>query len=142
MRCSADVFINVPIAKHHRLARLTLGMKNLMGVILDRQAIHRNLGQRMADLASLVRPTLTVVDAVRILIANGPTGGNLDDVQARSTRSSPAPTSWPPTPTPPRCSACSRRGPRLRPSPAPRWAWAAAIWRACDIEEIDAVSAR
>ena len=77
----ADVLINVPIAKHHSLARLTLGMKNLMGVIRDRPSIHRNLGQRLADLTSRVYPTLTVVDAVRILVANGPTGGNLDDVR-------------------------------------------------------------
>jgi len=76
----ADVFIDVPIAKHHSLARLTLGMKNLMGVILDRPSIHTNLGQRLADLTSLLRPDLTVVDAVRILTAHGPSGGNLKDV--------------------------------------------------------------
>ncbi len=81
----ADVFIDVPIAKHHSLARLTLGMKNLMGVILDRPAIHRNLGQRLADLTSRVRPTLTVVDAVRILLDHGPTGGSLDDVKQMDT---------------------------------------------------------
>lgn len=78
---NAPVLINVPIAKHHSLARLTLGMKNLMGVILEREAIHRDLGQRLADLAWRVRPTLTVVDAVRILTDHGPTGGSLDDVQ-------------------------------------------------------------
>lgn len=77
---NADVVINVPIAKHHSLARLTLGMKNLLGVIQNRSAMHRNLGQRLADLTSRVQPTLTVVDAVRILKAHGPSGGNLDDV--------------------------------------------------------------
>jgi len=81
----ADVFINVPIAKDHGLARLTLGMKNLLGVIWDRPAMHRNMGQRIAELTSLVRPTLTVVDAVRILMANGPTGGNLADVKQTNT---------------------------------------------------------
>ena len=81
----ADVVINVPIAKHHNLARLTLGMKNLMGVIRDRPALHSNLGQRLADLTSRIRPALTVVDAVRILVANGPTGGNLDDVKKLDT---------------------------------------------------------
>jgi uncharacterized protein (DUF362 family) len=60
-------------------------MKNLMGLVLDRGAIHQQLGQRIADLASLFRPTLTVVDAVRILKANGPSGGNLDDVQKLDT---------------------------------------------------------
>ncbi|MGD8554910.1 MAG: DUF362 domain-containing protein [Anaerolineales bacterium] len=77
---NADVVINVPIAKHHSLARLTLGMKNLMGTISDRPAMHTNIGQRLADLTSGIRPALTVVDAVRILLRNGPTGGNLADV--------------------------------------------------------------
>jgi uncharacterized protein (DUF362 family) len=81
----ADAFINVPIAKHHNLARLTLSMKNLLGVVLDRSQYHRNLGQRLADLTSLVYPTLTVVDAVRILVDHGPTGGSLDDVKQLDT---------------------------------------------------------
>lgn len=81
----ADLVINVPIAKHHSLARLTLGMKNLMGTIRDRPMMHQNLGQRLADLSSRVRPALTVVDAVRILLANGPTGGSLGDVRQENT---------------------------------------------------------
>ncbi len=75
------VLIDVPIAKHHSMARLTLGTKNLMGLIEDRGSIHRNMGQRLADLSSLFRPALTVVDAVRILMDNGPTGGDLNDVK-------------------------------------------------------------
>jgi uncharacterized protein (DUF362 family) len=82
---NADLVIDVPIAKHHNLAQLTLGMKNLMGVIRDRPAMHINLGQRLADLTSLVRPGLTVVDAVRMLMDNGPTGGNLEDVRKMDT---------------------------------------------------------
>ncbi len=81
----ANVLIDVPIAKHHSLARLTLGMKNLMGLVLNRGDLHTNIGQRLADLTSRIRPTLTVVDAVRILIANGPTGGNLADVKKLDT---------------------------------------------------------
>jgi uncharacterized protein (DUF362 family) len=81
----ANVLINVPIAKDHGSTRLTLGMKNLMGVIKNRQVLHSNLGQNIADLASRVRPTLTVIDAIRILTANGPTGGNLNDVQKLDT---------------------------------------------------------
>jgi uncharacterized protein (DUF362 family) len=81
----ADVLINVPIAKHHSLARLSLGGKNLLGVITKPNQMHRNLGQRTADLLSVVRPTLTVVDAVRILVAHGPTGGSLNDVQQMDT---------------------------------------------------------
>ena len=71
---NTDVFINVPVAKHHMDAKLTLAMKNLMGIISDRPIIHRNFGQRIADLASAIRPTLNVMDAVRVMKKNGPTG--------------------------------------------------------------------
>jgi uncharacterized protein (DUF362 family) len=81
----ADVVINVPIAKTHNLARLTLAMKNLLGVIENRPLIHLNLGQRLADLTSLIRPNLTVVDAVRILTRGGPTGGDLSAVKKLDT---------------------------------------------------------
>ncbi len=81
-----DVLIDVPIAKHHGSTRLTLGMKNLMGLVQDRSALHsKGLGQCIADLTSLFRPKLTVVDAVRILTANGPTGGSLKDVKQLDT---------------------------------------------------------
>ncbi|NOR82322.1 MAG: DUF362 domain-containing protein, partial [Ardenticatenales bacterium] len=82
---NADLVIDVPIAKHHSRTRLTLAGKNLLGVIQNRNQIHANLGQRIADLVSIVRPRLTVVDAVRTLMAHGPTGGNLDDVRLANT---------------------------------------------------------
>ncbi len=76
----------MPIAKQHGSAGLTLGMKNLMGLVQNRNTMHRiGLHQAIADLATLFRPELTVVDAVRILTANGPTGGNLADVQQLDT---------------------------------------------------------
>ncbi len=80
-----DVFINIPIAKHHGTAGLTLGMKNIMGVIQDRPLIHWNLHQRIADLNTVVRSHLVVIDATRILIAHGPQGGNLNDVRITDT---------------------------------------------------------
>jgi uncharacterized protein (DUF362 family) len=76
-----DVLIDVPIAKHHSLARVTLGSKNLLGTISNPNRIHQNLGQRIADLVSVIRPTLTVIDAYRILMDHGPTGGSLNDVK-------------------------------------------------------------
>jgi uncharacterized protein (DUF362 family) len=82
---NCDLFINMPIAKHHSLARLSLGGKNLLGVIQRRSSIHSQMGQRVADLASVIRPGLTVVDGVRTLMRHGPTGGNLDDVQINNT---------------------------------------------------------
>ena len=82
---TADVVINAPVAKHHSLSRLSLGGKNLLGVITRPGQMHVNLGQRTADLVSLVRPTLTVVDAVRTLMAHGPSGGSLADVRLTNT---------------------------------------------------------
>jgi len=82
----ADVYINVPVAKHHGLSRLTLGLKNAMGVIGGRRgSLHFNLGQKLADLATVIRPTLTVVDATRMLMRNGPQGGDENDVEIRDT---------------------------------------------------------
>ena len=80
-----DVLIDVPIAKHHSLARLTLGMKNLMGLIRDRESIHNQMGAQLTDLTRQLHPTLTIVDAVRILMNNGPTGGDLNDVKQLDT---------------------------------------------------------
>lgn len=70
----ADVFINVPVAKHHGTTRLTLGIKNLMGVMGGRRGIiHRgNINQKLADYYSVVKPDLTIMDATRVLIDKGP----------------------------------------------------------------------
>jgi uncharacterized protein (DUF362 family) len=81
----ADVLINVPLPKHHSLAQLTIGMKNMLGVIHDRPVMHASLNEKLVDLNQFLLPTLTIVDAVRILVANGPTGGNLDDVRKLDT---------------------------------------------------------
>lgn len=82
----ADKYINVPIAKHHGLSGLTLGIKNSMGVIGGRRGMmHFSLGQKLADLATVIQPTLTVIDATRMLMDNGPQGGNLKDVKVGNT---------------------------------------------------------
>lgn len=78
----ADKVINVPIAKHHGLAKLTLSMKNWMGIMGGaRNRIHQRIDESLVDIAMTVKPTLTVLDAVRILTANGPQGGSLSDVK-------------------------------------------------------------
>ena len=83
---TADCYINVPVAKHHGLSRLSLGLKNSMGVIGGRRgALHHDLGQNLADLATVLRPQLTIVDATRILTDNGPQGGSLKDVRVLDT---------------------------------------------------------
>jgi uncharacterized protein (DUF362 family) len=82
----ADKIINVPIAKHHSLAGITLSMKNLMGLIGgSRNLLHQKLDTNVVDLAGFFKPTLVVLDAVRILRANGPQGGNVNDVKIANT---------------------------------------------------------
>jgi uncharacterized protein (DUF362 family) len=82
----ADKIINVPIAKHHSLSGATLGMKNWYGILGgNRSQLHQNIHQSLVDLAAFVRPTLTIVDCYRVLLRNGPTGGNLEDVAIRKT---------------------------------------------------------
>jgi uncharacterized protein (DUF362 family) len=79
---SADVYINVPVAKHHGLSRLTLGLKNVMGIMGgNRGSIHKHLDVALADVNAFFRPHLTVIDATRILTAHGPQGGDLRDVK-------------------------------------------------------------
>jgi uncharacterized protein (DUF362 family) len=79
---SADVYINVPVAKHHGLTGLTLGMKNVMGIMGgNRGVIHRNIDLALADINAVFRPHLTIIDATRILTAHGPGGGDLRDVR-------------------------------------------------------------
>ncbi|MEI8133167.1 MAG: DUF362 domain-containing protein [Leptolinea sp.] len=80
-----DLLIDVPTAKTHSMAKITVGCKNLMGVITQRGSIHADMTERIPDLVSVIRPGLTVVDAVRTLMAHGPTGGNLDDVKINNT---------------------------------------------------------
>lgn len=78
----ADVIVNVPIAKDHSLSRLTLGMKNLMGILVEnRGRWHQRINQKLVDLAQVITPTLTVIDATRIMTANGPSGGGLGYVK-------------------------------------------------------------
>jgi len=77
----SDVFINVPVLKSHGSAQLTIGMKNLMGVVWDRGYWHRNdLHQCIADYSSFRKPDLTVVDAYWVMKQNGPRGVSVDDI--------------------------------------------------------------
>lgn len=77
----SDVFINVPVLKHHSSAEVTIGMKNLMGVVWDRGYWHsNNLNQCISDFASFRKPDLTVVDAYYVMKRNGPRGVSKADV--------------------------------------------------------------
>jgi len=82
----ADKIINLPIAKHHGLTGCTLGMKNWYGILGgQRNRLHQQIHQSLADLASFMLPTVTLLDCYRILLRNGPTGGNLEDVAVKKT---------------------------------------------------------
>jgi uncharacterized protein (DUF362 family) len=77
----SDVFINVPVLKHHSSADLTIAMKNLMGVVWDRMYWHKNdLHQCIADYTTFRPPDLNVVDAYRVMMKNGPRGVSVEDV--------------------------------------------------------------
>ena len=82
----ADKIINLPIAKHHGLVGVTLGMKNWYGILGgQRNRLHQQIHQSLADLANFILPTVTLLDCYRILLRNGPTGGNLEDVVLKKT---------------------------------------------------------
>ncbi|HET7841353.1 MAG TPA: DUF362 domain-containing protein [Terriglobia bacterium] len=83
---AADKVINIPVAKHHSLSNVTLGMKNWLGIVSGpRYWLHQDIHTSVVDLAEFARPALTIVDAYRILVRNGPTGGSLSDVELRKT---------------------------------------------------------
>ena len=78
----SDVFINFPIPKQHFATELTLGLKNLMGIVWDMEQLHKiDLHQCIADINTLRKPDLVVMDAIRILTTNGPKGpGKTEDI--------------------------------------------------------------
>jgi len=76
-----DVLINVPVLKHHGTSRLSIGLKNVLGMAGgERGDLHKQIHRKIADLNRVVRADLTVMDAYRVMRLHGPTGGRLDDV--------------------------------------------------------------
>lgn len=80
-----DLVINVPVAKHHRLSEVTICMKNYLGVIENRPLTHQVFVPGLADLTRFMKPRICVLDAMRVLPKNGPSGGNLADVKLTTT---------------------------------------------------------
>jgi len=72
----ADLIINMPRAKVHGQTMVTLGLKNLMGISYDRKDWHskHNLSQALADVATFIKPQLTIIDASNVMVDNGPGG--------------------------------------------------------------------
>ncbi len=82
----SDLVINAPVVKHHSLSKATICMKNYMGVIAGKRSQwHQDMPACLCDITAFMKPRLCVVDAIRVLTANGPTGGNLDDVKRMDT---------------------------------------------------------
>lgn len=82
----ADRVINLPVVKNHSLCGCTLAMKNWYGILGGRRnQLHQRIHTSIVDLAAALRPTLTIMDATRVLKHNGPTGGSLDDVAIENT---------------------------------------------------------
>jgi len=82
----ADKIINVPASKHHSLTGVSLGIKNWYGILGgERRRLHQRIHESLADLAAFMRPTLTILDAWRVLQRNGPSGGDAADVELRRT---------------------------------------------------------
>ena len=82
----ADKIINVPVAKDHGLSTLTLGMKNWLGAVGGRRnVLHQDIHQSIVDLAQFFNPTITLIDAIRVMTTNGPSGGSLSDVTIKNT---------------------------------------------------------
>ncbi len=78
---SSDVFINVPILKNHSSAKLTMAMKNHMGIVWDRGFWHRNdLHQCIADFSSYRLPDLNILDAYNVMMQHGPRGVGKEDI--------------------------------------------------------------
>ncbi len=82
----ANLLINCPIVKHHCLSKMTACMKGYMGVVGgERGQWHQDIPTCLSDITGFMKPRLCIVDAIRILTANGPTGGNLADVKVVKT---------------------------------------------------------
>jgi uncharacterized protein (DUF362 family) len=82
----ADKLINLPVAKDHILSSVTLGMKNWFGAIGGRRgSLHQEIHPNIVDLAQFFKPAVTLIDATRIMIRNGPSGGSTSDVVTKNT---------------------------------------------------------
>ena len=79
----ADILINLPKLKTHRLMRYTGAIKNLFGLVpgLDKSAFHLRFpdndrfGEMLVDLALAARPAYSLMDAVISMEGDGPQNG-------------------------------------------------------------------
>lgn len=78
----SDVFINIPVIKHHGSTKLTNAMKNMMGVVWDRGYYHRNgLHRCITDFCYFRKPDLNIADGYRVTLDNGPQRARPEDIE-------------------------------------------------------------
>jgi len=93
----ADVYINIPIGKHHHVTRFTGNLKNLMGAVhkTTPKRMHfpegksgeyieflDHLSQCIADINLVRMPDLSICDLTEVLVSNGPDGpGHIGKLQ-------------------------------------------------------------
>ena len=82
----SDVFFNVPVLKQHTSCKVTVSLKNLMGIVWDREFWHKNnLQQCIAEFPLWKKPTLNIVDAYNVIMRNGPRGVSSSDISPMKT---------------------------------------------------------
>jgi len=83
---AANKLIGIPTAKDHNLCGASLSMKNWYGFLGEgRNRLHQDIHNAITDLCQAFKGTLVVLDATRLLMRNGPTGGSTSDVQEGNT---------------------------------------------------------
>jgi uncharacterized protein (DUF362 family) len=81
----ADLYINLPKMKTHGQTAVTLGLKNQKGVLslADKKRFHKlGLHEPLVELAKVVTPDLTIVDAIEAMEGEGPLNGKKKQVGA------------------------------------------------------------
>jgi uncharacterized protein (DUF362 family) len=59
-----STIVSVPKLKPHRWAGATLSLKNMMGAMTPKGSMHGHLSQNIVDLASVIKPSIAVIDGI------------------------------------------------------------------------------
>jgi len=82
----ADRLIGIAPLKDHHRSGASMTMKNWYGLLGGRRNIfHQDINTIIAELATMVKPTLVILDATEVMMTNGPTGGSVSDLKRTNT---------------------------------------------------------
>lgn len=82
----ADKLIGISPVKDHHRSGASMSMKNWYGLLGGRRNIfHQNINGIISELATLVKPTLVILDGTVSMMRNGPTGGSFSDLKQTNT---------------------------------------------------------